>query len=124
MSNINCGRKWEKASKQANRARLKVISQLFEIIFEYILLPLNTRPEDVKNLKNISKMFDCHFNFIRYNEVPESGLKALTEKEIQEFFNACKTAGVSCTVRRTLGDDIDGACGQLRRRVLSELKGE
>lgn len=94
------------------------------IIFEYILLPLNTRPEDVKNLKNISKMFDCHFNFIRYNEVPESGLKALTEKEIQEFFNACKTAGVSCTVRRTLGDDIDGACGQLRRRVLSELKGE
>lgn len=94
------------------------------IIFEYILLPLNTRPEDVKNLKNISKMFDCHFNFIRYNEVPESGLKPLTERQIQEFFNACKTAGVSCTVRRTLGDDIDGACGQLRRRVLKEIKGE
>lgn len=92
------------------------------IIFEYILLPLNTRPIDVKNLKEISKMFDCHFNFIRYNEVPESGLKALSEKEIQEFFNACKSAGISCTVRRTLGDDIDGACGQLRRRVLSELE--
>jgi len=90
------------------------------IIFEYILLPLNTRDEDVKNLKAISQMFDCHFNFIRYNEVPESGLTALSEKEIQEFFNKCKSAGVSCTVRRTLGDDIGGACGQLRRRVLKE----
>lgn len=94
------------------------------IIFEYILLPLNTRDEDVRNLKNISKMFDCHFNFIRYNEVKESGLKALSEKEIQEFFNKCKSVGVSCTVRRTLGDDIDGACGQLRRRVLKEKKEE
>ena len=92
------------------------------IIFEYILLPLNTRDEDVSNLKEISKMFDCHFNFIRYNEVPESGLVALTEEKIQEFFNKCKSAGVSCTVRRTLGDDIGGACGQLRRRVLKEIK--
>ena len=92
------------------------------IIFEYILLPLNTREEDVKNLKQISKLFDCHFNFIRYNEVKESGLKALTEKQMQEFFNKCKGAGISCTIRRTLGDDIDGACGQLRRRVLKELK--
>lgn len=91
------------------------------VIFEYILLPLNTRNEDVKNLKAISQMFDCHFNFIRYNEVPESGLTALSESQIQEFFNKCKSAGVSCTVRRTLGDDIEGACGQLRRRV---LKGE
>lgn len=92
------------------------------IIFEYILLPLNTRDEDIKNLKKISSMFDCHFNFIRYNEVPESGLKALSEKQIQEFFNKAKAAGVSCTLRRTLGDDIDGACGQLRRRVIMESK--
>lgn len=91
------------------------------VIFEYILLPLNTRNEDVKNLKAISQMFDCHFNFIRYNEVPESGLTSLSETKIQEFFNKCKSAGISCTVRRTLGDDIEGACGQLRRRV---LKGE
>lgn len=88
------------------------------IIFEYILLPENTRDEDIVNLKKISKMFDCHFNFIRYNEVKESGLKAKTEKEIKEFFDKCKNAGISCTVRRTLGDDIEGACGQLRRRVL------
>ena len=84
------------------------------------MLPENTRDEDVKNLKQISKMFDCHFNFIRYNEVKESGLKALTETEMKAFFDKCKSANISCTIRRTLGDDIEGACGQLRRRVLSE----
>lgn len=88
------------------------------IIFEYILLGLNTTDGDVRNLKEISKMFDCHFNFIRYNEVKESGLDAISEEKIQEFFNKCKSAGISCTVRRTLGSDIDGACGQLRRRYL------
>lgn len=92
------------------------------IIFEYILLPENTRDEDVRNLKKISKMFDCHFNFIRYNEVKESGLKSLTEEQIKAFFDKCKSAGISCTVRRTLGDDIEGACGQLRRRVLAKEK--
>lgn len=90
------------------------------IIFEYILLGLNTTDQDVRNLKEISKMFDCHFNFIRYNEVKESGLEALSEEQIQAFFNKCKSAGISCTVRRTLGSDIDGACGQLRRRYLKE----
>lgn len=90
------------------------------IIFEYILLDLNTTDQDVRNLKEISRMFDCHFNFIRYNEVKESGLKGMTEDKIQAFFNKCKSAGISCTVRRTLGSDIDGACGQLRRRYLKE----
>lgn len=90
------------------------------IIFEYVLLDLNTTDRDIKNLKAISKMFDCHFNFIRYNTVPESGLTGLNEDQIQEFFNKCKKAGISCTVRRTLGSDIEGACGQLRRRYLSE----
>lgn len=89
------------------------------IIFEYILLPINTTDVDIKNLSKISKMFDCHFNFIRYNEVKESGLQSMSETKIQEFFNKCKSAGISCTVRRTLGEDIDGACGQLRRRYLN-----
>ena len=89
------------------------------IIFEYILLDLNTTDKDIQNLKRISKMFDCHFNFIRYNTVPESGLVGLTETEIQKFFNKCKEAGISATVRRTLGADIEGACGQLRRRYLN-----
>ena len=65
-------------------------------------------------------MIDCHFNFIRYNYVKESGLKGLDEQEIQKFFNKVKSGGVSCTVRRTLGSDVEGACGQLRRRYLED----
>lgn len=92
------------------------------IIFEYILLDLNTTDEDVKNIAKISHMFDCHFNFIRYNEVKESGLKGLSEADVQKFFNKVKSAGVSATVRRTLGADVEGACGQLRRRELAGKK--
>lgn len=91
------------------------------IIFEYILLDLNTTDQDIKNMVKISKMFDCHFNFIRYNYVPESGLTGLTDKQTQEFFNKVKAAGVSATIRRTLGDDLEGACGQLRRRYLDKV---
>ena len=90
------------------------------IIFEYILLDVNTTDEDVKNIVKISHMFDCHFNFIRYNEVKESGLKGLSEQDVQKFFNKIKSAGVSATIRRTLGSDVEGACGQLRRRVLAD----
>lgn len=86
------------------------------IAFEYILLDCNTTDEDVKNIIKISHMFDCHFNFIRYNYVKESGLTGLTEPQIQTFFNKVKSGGVSATVRRTLGSDVEGACGQLRRR--------
>ncbi len=92
------------------------------IAFEYILLDCNTFDEDVKNIIKISHMFDCHFNFIRYNYVKESGLNGLSEEQIQKFFNKVKSGNVSCTVRRTLGSDIDGACGQLRRRYLKDNK--
>lgn len=92
------------------------------IIFEYVLLDLNTRDKDIKNLKQISKLFDCHFNFIRFNSVPESGLNGICEEEVQKFFTKCKEAGISCTVRRTLGADIEGACGQLRRKYLKDNK--
>lgn len=90
------------------------------IAFEYILLDLNTTDIDVKNIIAISHMFDCHFNFIRYNYVKESGLNGLSEEGIQKFFNKVKSGGVSCTVRRTLGSDVEGACGQLRRRYLED----
>ena len=90
------------------------------IAFEYILLDINTTDEDVKNIIKISHMFDCHFNFIRYNYVKESGLTGLNENQIQNFFNKVKSAGVSATVRRTLGSDVEGACGQLRRRYLNK----
>lgn len=89
------------------------------IVFEYILLDLNTTDDDVRRMKEISKMFDCHFNLIPYNVVPESNLSGISEQKQKEFFDKIKSAGISATIRRTLGDDIEGACGQLRRRTLA-----
>ena len=90
------------------------------IIFEYILLKCNTTDADIKRMQKISKMFDCHFNFIRYNYVKEHNLTGLNDQEEKIFFNKAKSANISCTVRRTLGSDIDGACGQLRRKYIAE----
>ena len=61
----------------------------------------------------------CHVNIIRLNEVEENGLKATTEKDAYAFCGYLEKAGVSATVRRLNGADIDGACGQLRRSYLS-----
>lgn len=88
------------------------------IVFEYILLDINTTDQDVKRMKEISKLFDCHFNLIPFNKVPESKLNGITKEKQKVFFDKLKSAGISVTVRRTLGEDIEGACGQLRRRVL------
>ena len=57
---------------------------------------------------------------IPINKTPNSPLLPASEVKIHEFFEELKAHGISATTRRTLGSDIDGACGQLRRRILSE----
>ena len=62
----------------------------------------------------------CHVNMIPINRIPESPILPASQEKIADFFQGLKEAGISATTRRTLGSDIDGACGQLRRRVLKE----
>ena len=59
-----------------------------------------------------------HVNLIQLNEVPERGLKGADEREIRAFMDELKREGISATRRREMGDDIRGACGQLRRDYL------
>ena len=63
----------------------------------------------------------CHVNLIRLNEVKERKLSAATEKKAYEFCARLEKGGLSATVRRRVGADIGGACGQLRAGY---LKGE
>jgi 23S rRNA (adenine2503-C2)-methyltransferase len=56
------------------------------------------------------------------NEVEGKQLKKVTKDEAQAFLNELKKAGLSVTLRRTLGDDIDAACGQLREKHLTSKK--
>ena len=66
----------------------------------------------------------CHINLIRLNEVKENDLKSGTDKDAYRFMGVLEKAGLSATVRRRMGQDIDGACGQLRQRYLEENENE
>ena len=59
-------------------------------------------------------------NVIRLNEVKEKGLAAASDRAVYDFAEKLTDGGISATVRRLMGADIEGACGQLRRKFLSE----
>ena len=90
------------------------------IVFEYIELDINTNADDAKRLKELCKGISYHFNLIPINTTPRSieecpALKPPSKQKQAEFWEELKKQGISATTRRTLGSDIDGACGQLRR---------
>ena len=90
-------------------------------IFEYVLIKgENDTPRHAEGLINILKGRPCHVNLIRLNEVKENQLKCGTDKDAYRFLGVLEKAGLSATVRRKMGEDIDGACGQLRQRYLEE----
>lgn len=88
-------------------------------IFEYVLIAgKNDEERHLLKLIELLKGRPCHVNVIRLNEVKERTLSAATDKAAYKFAAALEKNGVSATVRRKMGADIDGACGQLRRRYL------
>ena len=62
----------------------------------------------------------CHVNLIPLNVVEERELKGVTEKTVRSFMDTLEKLHISVTRRREMGDDIEGACGQLRRRYIKE----
>lgn len=90
-------------------------------IFEYVLIKDNNDSQrHADTLIKLLKGRPCHINIIRLNEVKEKGLRSTTDKDAYRFMGILEKAGLSATVRRRMGDDIEGACGQLRRRYLSD----
>ncbi|NBJ02069.1 23S rRNA (adenine(2503)-C(2))-methyltransferase RlmN [Lachnospiraceae bacterium] len=86
------------------------------ITFEYSLIRgVNDTEEDVRELIRILGSRNCHLNLIPVNSVKEYGLKQPDRKNAQNFKNKLEKYGINVTLRRELGADIDGACGQLRR---------
>lgn len=90
-------------------------------IFEYVLIKgENDSQRHAQGLIDLLKGKPCHINLIRLNEVKENELKCGTDKDAYKFLGVLEKAGLSATVRRKMGEDIDGACGQLRQRYLEE----
>ena len=89
--------------------------------FEYTLIQgENCDEEHAKALVTLLKGKPCHVNLIRLNEVTERTLKATADKEAYRFLGMLEKGGLSATLRRQIGVDIGGACGQLRASYIKE----
>ena len=89
--------------------------------FEYTLIEgENCDEEHARALISLLKGKPCHVNLIRLNEVKERTLKAIGDKEAYRFLGYLEKGGLSATLRRQIGVDIGGACGQLRARYMEE----
>ena len=89
------------------------------ISFEYAMVRgVNDTPAHARELARRLRGTGSHVNLIRLNRVEERGLEPSDEETVRAFAQTLSDAGVTVTVRRRLGSDIDAACGQLRRRQM------
>jgi 23S rRNA (adenine2503-C2)-methyltransferase len=102
---------------QACRRYLSAAPRDF-ITFEYVMLDgVNDTDAHARALIALTRDVPCKFNLIPFNPFPESGLKRSPDARIKAFAMRLVDAGIVTTVRKTRGDDIDAACGQLAGEV-------
>ena len=116
----------------ANRYSLKELMEActyyFEetgrrLTFEYSLVKdVNDTHEDAKELTALLHGMNCHVNLIPVNPIKERDYVQSDRKSVERFKHMLEQGGITATVRREMGRDIDGACGQLRRRHLESMK--
>ena len=93
--------------------------------FEYTLIAgENCDEAHAQGLIDLLKGKPCHVNLIRLNEVKERDLRSIEEKQAYRFLGMLEKGGLSATLRRQIGVDIGGACGQLRASYLEEMQGK
>ena len=112
----------------ANRYSIKEILEAIKyyfnktkrrIVFEYSLVSgVNDSLDSADELIKLLKGFACHVNLIPLNDVKERSLIGTNRKKAYAFMDRLISGGISATVRRTMGADIEGACGQLRNKIL------
>ncbi len=89
------------------------------ITFEYSLVKdVNDTNEDVMQLTKLIKGLNCHVNLIPVNPIRERNYVQSERHAVESFKNKLEKNGINVTIRREMGRDIDGACGQLRRRYI------
>ncbi|TXH60989.1 MAG: 23S rRNA (adenine(2503)-C(2))-methyltransferase RlmN, partial [Burkholderiaceae bacterium] len=89
------------------------------VTFEYCMLEgVNDTPELARELVKLVKgRVPCKLNLIPFNPFPASGLKRSSRERVMAFAKVLQDAGIVTTIRKTRGDDIDAACGQLAGEV-------
>jgi len=87
------------------------------VSFEYTMIDgVSDKPEQAELLAKKLKGISAHVNMIPLNSVEESGLRTSSRSAVLQFQKILESHGITATVRRTLGSDIDASCGQLRRK--------
>jgi 23S rRNA (adenine2503-C2)-methyltransferase len=96
------------------------------ITFEYSLVAgVNDSDSDAAELAELIKGINCHVNLIPVNPIKERDYVQSSNEAVHAFKNKLEKYGINVTIRREMGRDIDGACGQLRRKHISkEQKGD
>ena len=106
------------------RETLKACDAYFEatgrrISYEYSLVrDVNDRPEQAEALSALLKGRNCHVNLIPVNPVKERNYSSSQKEAVNRFQKILEKNGINATIRKRMGADIDGACGQLRRRLM------
>jgi 23S rRNA (adenine2503-C2)-methyltransferase len=93
------------------------------VTFEYVMLDgINDTLEHARQLLDVVKDVPCKFNLIPFNPFPNSGYDTSKPENIRRFRDVLMQAGYVVTTRKTRGDDIDAACGQLAGKVQDKTK--
>lgn len=93
------------------------------VTFEYVMLDgINDTLEHAKQLLQVVKGVPCKFNLIPFNPFPDSGYNTSMPDNIRRFRDLLMQAGYVVTTRKTRGDDIDAACGQLAGKVQDKTR--
>lgn len=91
------------------------------ITFEYSLVGgVNDSSQDAEELTALLQGINCHVNLIPVNPIKERDYVQSNRAVVEAFKNKLEKNGINVTIRREMGRDIDGACGQLRRKHISE----
>ncbi len=91
------------------------------VVFEYALIEgVNSSPAHARELARLLRGMQCHVNLIPLNRVEERPLRGVTPQQAAQFLRTLEELHISATLRREMGDDIAGACGQLRRQYLKD----
>ncbi|HEX4779482.1 MAG TPA: 23S rRNA (adenine(2503)-C(2))-methyltransferase RlmN [Usitatibacter sp.] len=107
---------------QACREYLEVSPRDF-ITFEYVMLEgVNDAPEQAHELARLLESVPSKVNLIPFNAFPDSGFARTDMARVRRFQQILLDAGYIATVRKTRGDDIDAACGQLAGQVVNRMK--
>lgn len=110
------------ANKYSIAELLKACDYFYEktkrrVTFEYSLAKgVNDSDQDARELIQLVKSRNCHVNLIPINPVEELQFQSTAKKVAMDFKNKLEKSKINVTIRREMGRDIDGACGQLRRR--------